>query len=44
MRLEPLELWLKPAPGALLPQVRAALADSTRWRRAPALGDHGGGS
>ncbi|CAK6691290.1 hypothetical protein VB716_06850 [Synechococcus sp. CCY9201] len=27
MRLEPLELWLKPAPGALLPQIRAALAD-----------------
>ncbi|MCT0225720.1 hypothetical protein [Synechococcus sp. CS-1328] len=25
-RLEPLELWLKPAAGALLPQVRASLA------------------
>jgi hypothetical protein len=25
LRLEPLELWLQPEPGPLLPQVRAAL-------------------
>ncbi len=34
-RLEPLELWLRPAPGPLLPQLRAALAangsEPLRW-------------
>ncbi len=34
-RLAPLELWLRPAPGPLLPQVRAAFAaaglDPLRW-------------
>ena len=35
MRLEPLELWLQPVAGPLLPQLRAALAaaggEPLRW-------------
>ena len=35
MRLEPLELWLRPAPGPLLPQLLQALAaaggEPLRW-------------
>ncbi len=34
MRLEPLELWLSPAPGPLLPRLRTVLADHAHRRGA----------
>jgi hypothetical protein len=34
VRLEPLELWLSPAPGPLLPRLHAALVDHARRRGA----------
>jgi hypothetical protein len=37
VRLEPLELWLSPAPGPLLPRLRAALADHACRRGAEPL-------